>query len=64
MLFKLIYKQRSLMRDALIDASSLEKATALGEDWCTQNNAKFVAVIDPILIREKPTPPGVVLSKK
>ncbi len=66
-LYKLIYKQRALLRDGIVEASTMPVATELAARWCRDNNAKFITLRDPVLIREQPAeklPPGVNPAKK
>lgn len=39
-----------------IEASTVEKARELGKEWCERNQARYISVEDPVLVREESGP--------
>jgi hypothetical protein len=51
-LYQLSFK-RKLVESGFIEAISLEKAYELGRKYCDENQVRFIAVKDAILVREE-----------
>jgi hypothetical protein len=56
-LYTLVYKSKQMVRQGLIEASSLEAADKLGREYCMEGSQRrYISVVDAILVREKVEP--------
>lgn len=52
-LYTLTYKDKQLIKQGLVEASSLEMADKLGRDYCKEGSQRrYIGVRDAILLRE------------
>ena len=52
-LYQLRYKDKFQVRTGYVEASSLEKAEGLGQEWCKGKMVRYLGIEDAILVREE-----------